>query len=236
MTNTAGEVLEKTDVLQKTATFSGLHRQTLAALGRRLTTIEFRRGQVIMTEGEPGDRMYVIVDGKVKVGRRTTDGRQNLLAVLGPTEVFGELSVFDFGSRTSTVTALTTVRVVAVDRAEMSSWIATAPEVGEQLLQVLARRLRDTDTGVSDLMFTDVPGRVAKALLQLAGRFGVNDPGRSAIRVPHDLTQEELAQLVGSSRETVNKALAEFTERDWIEVRGKTVLILDRARLARRAR
>ncbi|WP_199255453.1 Crp/Fnr family transcriptional regulator [Mycolicibacterium mengxianglii] len=229
-----------TQVLEHSSTFAGVRRQTLAALTRELTPVEFRRGYTIVTEGESGDRMYVIVEGKVKVGRRSTDGRQNLLAVLGPSEVFGELSVFDFGARTSTVTALTTVRAVSIDRAELSTLIACYPELGEQLLRVLARRLRDTHDNVSDLVFTDVPGRVAKLLLQLATRFGVQGPGtepdRPVIRVPHDLTQEELAQLVGSSRETVNKALAEFVERGWIQVRGKTVLVLDRARLARRAR
>lgn len=229
MTTPTASVLEQPDSLPR------VQRPTLAALTRRLSPVEFRRGHVIVTEGEPGDCMYVIVEGKVKVGRRTADGRQNLLAVLGPSEVFGELSVFDFGARTSTVTALTTVRVVSIDRQALRTWIAAAPEAGEQLLRVLARRLRETNDCVTDLVFTDVPGRVAKLLLQLAVRFGIDGPDGS-IRVLHDLTQEELAQLVGSSRETVNKALGEFTERGWIQIRGKTVLILDRPRLARRAR
>ena len=226
--------------LEHSVLFQGVQRATLLMLIRQLTPVEFRRGQTIVTEGEPGDRMYVILDGKVKVGRSSHDGRQNLLAVLGPSDVFGELSVFDYGARTSTVTAVTNVRAVSIDRAALTTWIAAHPGLGEQLLQVLARRLRATHDNVADLIFTDVPGRVAKQLLTLAARFGVvepgSDPDTASIRVAHDLTQEELAQLVGSSRESTNKALAEFVERGWIRLRGKTVVILDRPRLARRAR
>jgi CRP/FNR family cyclic AMP-dependent transcriptional regulator len=207
--------------------------------------VDFRRGEVVFREGEPGDRMYIVVSGKVKIGRRSRDGRENLLAVLGPSDVFGELSVFDTGTRTSTVTAVTGVSAVSMDRNALHAWMAVHPEIGEQLLRVLARRLRDTNDTLADLIFTDVPGRVAKLVLQLGERFGVPDDttrsepdsgGQEVIRVVHDLTQEELAQLVGASRETVNKALAEFVERGWIQLQGKSVIILDGARLTRRAR
>ena len=116
---------------------------------------------------------------------------------------------------------------------------AYAPEsrstpIAEQLLRVLARQLRRSNTDLSDLIFTDVPGRVAKQLLDLARRFGT--PEGAAIRVSHDLTQEELALLVGASRERVNKALVDFAHRDWmIRLNTKSVLITDPLRLARRA-
>ena len=96
------------------------------------------------------------------------------------------------------------------------------------------RRLRRTNNSLADLIFTDVPGRVAKALLQLARQFGSQESG--LLRVTHDLTQEEIAQLVGASRETVNKALADFAHRGWLRLEGKSVLISDSERLARRAR
>jgi CRP/FNR family cyclic AMP-dependent transcriptional regulator len=97
---------------------------------------------------------------------------------------------------------------------------------------VLARRLRRTNNNLADLMFTDVPGRVAKQLLALAQRFGIQEG--DALRLNHDLTQEEIAQLVGASRETVNKALADFVHRGWIQLQGKSVLIYDSELLARR--
>jgi CRP/FNR family transcriptional regulator, cyclic AMP receptor protein len=223
------------EVLVNAGLFRGIDRDAVATLTRELKPVTFRRGHTVFVEGESGDELYIIVTGKVKIGRRSRDGRENLLAILGPSDVFGELSVFDAGPRTSTVTAVTAVSAVTMDRDALRAWMAAHPEIGEQLLRVLARRLRDTSDNLADLIFTDVPGRVAKLLLQLALRFGVPHDDE-AIRVAHDLTQEEIAQLVGASRETVNKALSDFVERGWIRLQGKCVIILDRPRLARRAR
>ena len=106
--------------------------------------------------------------------------------------------------------------------------------VARGLLSQLAARLRKSNDVVADLVFSDVPGRVSKALLDLSRRFGrQTDAG---VLVAHDLTQEELAQLVGASRETVNKALADFVHRGWIQLQGKSVVVLDEERLRRRAR
>jgi CRP/FNR family cyclic AMP-dependent transcriptional regulator len=223
------------EVLVNAGLFRGIDRDAVATLTRELKPVSFRRGHTIFVEGQSGDELYIIVTGKVKIGRRSRDGRENLLAILGPSDVFGELSVFDAGPRTSTVTAVTAVSAVTMDRDALRAWMSAHPEIGEQLLRVLARRLRDTSDNLADLIFTDVPGRVAKLLLQLALRFGVPHDDE-AIRVAHDLTQEEIAQLVGASRETVNKALSDFVERGWIRLQGKCVIILDRPRLARRAR
>ena len=187
----------------------------------------------MFAEGEPGDRLFIIISGKVKIGRRSPDGRENLLTIMGPSDMFGELSIFDPGPRTSSATTITEVRAVSMDRDALRAWIADRPEIAEQLLRVLARRLRRTNNNLADLIFTDVPGRVAKQLLQLAQRFGTQEGG--ALRVTHDLTQEEIAQLVGASRETVNKALADFAHRGWIRLEGKSVLISDSERLAPRS-
>ncbi|HEX2072931.1 MAG TPA: Crp/Fnr family transcriptional regulator, partial [Geodermatophilus sp.] len=142
--------------------------------------------------------------------------------------------VFDPGPRTATATAVTDVKLARMPQSVLRPWIEAHPEVGERLLHVLARRLRRTNDSVADLIFTDVPGRVAKALLQMADRFGSREG--EGLRVKHDLTQEELAQLVGASRETVNKALADFVHRGWIQLQGKSVVVLDEERLRRRAR
>ena len=108
------------------------------------------------------------------------------------------------------------------------------PEVSLQLLARLAQRLRRTNEAVGDLVFSDVPGRVAKALIDLGQRFGTQkDDG---LHVNHDLTQEELAQLVGASRETVNKALADFAGRGWLRLEARAVVILDFERLSKRGR
>ena len=124
--------------------------------------------------------------------------------------------------------------VVGLGHGDLRPWLTGRPEVAEALLQALAQRLRRTNEALADLVFSDVPGRVAKQLLDLADKFG--EPGPEGVLVHHDLTQEELAQLVGASRETVNKALADFTQRGWIEVDQRQVLLMDMERLARRAR
>jgi CRP-like cAMP-binding protein len=203
-------------------------------LAKELEYFEVRKGDVVFTEGEPGDSLYIVISGKIKVGRRAADGRQNLIAVMGPSDMVGELSLFDPGPRTATATAITDSRVARLRKSALRPWLTNRPEIAEQLLRVLARRLRRTNDALADLIFTDVPGRVAKSLLQMASRFGTRDGG--VLRVTHDLTQEELAQLVGASRETVNKALADFASRGWLRLDGKSVIILDPERLARRAR
>src|SRR3954447_7035126 len=222
------------EVLIRAGIFQGVEPFAADALAQSLEPAEFPRGHVIFAEGDPGDRLYIVAAGKVKIGRKSPDGRENLLMVAGPSDMFGELSIFDPGPRTSSATAVTEVRLATMDRAALREWIAKRPEIAEQLLRVLARRLRRTNNNLADLIFTDVPGRVAKALLQLARQFGQQEG--SYLRVTHDLTQEELAQLVGASRETVNKALADFNHRGWLRLEGKSVVILDPERLSRRAR
>ncbi|GAA4386742.1 Crp/Fnr family transcriptional regulator [Tsukamurella soli] len=222
------------EVLARAGIFQGVEPAAVEALMKDLHPVDYPRGHVIFNEGEPGDRLYIILSGKVKLGRRSPDGRENLLSVMGPSDMFGEMSIFDPGPRTSSATTITEVRAMTMDREALRAWIRDRPEIAEQLLRVLARRLRRTNNNLADLIFTDVPGRVAKQLLQLAQRFGTHENG--ALRVTHDLTQEEIAQLVGASRETVNKALADFAHRGWLRLEGKSVVITDSERLARRAR
>lgn len=220
------------EVLARAGIFQGVSPDAVAALVRQLEPVTFRRTEVVFSEGEPGDTLYIITAGKVKIGRKSVDGRDSLITLMGPSDMFGELAIFDPGPRTSTVTALTEVKAVVMSRSVLRSWIADRPEIAEQLLRVLARRLRRTNDNLSDLIFTDVPGRVAKQLLYLAQRFGSRDG--TALRVDHELTQEEIAQLVGSSRETVNKALSDFAQRGWIRVQGRSILIDNAERLAKR--
>lgn len=223
------------EVLASSGLLQGVEPEAADELAGQFEYVDVHRGRVIFNEGEIGDQLYIVLSGKVKLGRHAADGRENVVAILGPSDQFGELSVFDPGPRMSTATAVTDARLAVLSKQALHPWIAKRPEIAERLLQVFGRRLRRTEHMLADLIFTDVPGRVAKALLQLAQRFGSID-STGALRVTHDLTQEELAQLVGASRETVNKALADFATRGWLRLEGRTVVILDRERLARRAR
>ncbi|MBK6885675.1 MAG: Crp/Fnr family transcriptional regulator [Tetrasphaera sp.] len=222
------------DVLRRSPLFAGLNEQATQDLLTAMTPLRMERGDELFHEGDPGDRLYVITEGKVKLGRTSSDGRENLLAILGPGEMFGELSLFDPGPRTATATAVAETQLVGLTNDQLHAYLSRHPNVALTLLAALARRLRRTNENVADLVFTDVPGRVAKALLELSGRFG--RPVEEGILVAHDLTQEELAQLVGASRETVNKALADFATRGWIKLEARAVLLLDLDRLRRRAR
>jgi len=222
------------DVLRQTPLFSGLEDDAAESLRSSLTETRLRRGEILFREGDSGDRLYVVIEGKIKLGRSSPDGRENLMAVLGPGQMFGELSLFDPGPRSLTATAVTDVTMNDLGHDDLTRWLVGYPDVARNLLGQLAARLRRTNDVVADLVFSDVPGRVAKALLDLASRFGRRaDDG---VHVHHDLTQEELAQLVGASRETVNKALADFAHRGWLRLEPRSVVLVDLERLQRRAR
>jgi CRP-like cAMP-binding protein len=222
------------DVLRQAPLFSALDDEAAAALRSSMGEGRLRRGEVLFHEGDAGDKLYIVTDGKIKLGRTSSDGRENLLAIMGPGQMFGELSLFDPGPRSATVTAITDTAYLSLSHEDMMRWLDGRPAVALGLLSQLAGRLRRSNDVVADLVFSDVPGRVAKALLDLADRFGrTADDG---VHVHHDLTQEELAQLVGASRETVNKALADFASRGWIRLEPRSVVIMDVERMKRRAR
>lgn len=214
--------------------FAELGDQSYLAVRERMQESTYRRGEEIFREGSPGDRLYVIGAGKVKLGHTAPDGREHLLAILGPGEILGEVSLYDPGPRTATATALAKTTVVELQHTDLLRVLDARPEISQHLLRSLAIRLRRTNNKVSDLIFSDVPGRVARALLDLGARFGQQT--ERGLRVTHDLTQEELAQLVGATRETVNKALAEFSSRGWLQLDGRSVVLLDIPKLRRRAR
>ena len=222
------------DVLRRAPLFEALDEEDTRALRAGVTDVELGRGERLFDEGDDGDQLYVVIDGKIKLTRASVDGRENLISLIGPGEMFGELSLFDPRPRTMSASAVTDVRMAALAHDYLRSWLSGHPDVALHLLAALARRLRRTNEVMSDLVFTDVPGRVAKALLDLAARFGVQQ--EEGLQVNHDPTQEELAQLVGASRETVNKALADFVARGWIQLHPKSVLLIDTERMRKRAR
>lgn len=199
----------------------------------RLRICEFLSGETIFTQGEPGDRVYLIVEGTVKISICGAAGRSSVRAVIGPTDIFGELAVFDPGPRSCTATAITDVRAMWWDRATLRAWMAQQPAIAEQLLRALTRRLQHTEQRLVEMVSSDVAARVARQLLVLGRRFGTREG--SALRLAHELSQDEIAQLVGADRVSVNKALRGFTTRGWILLEGKTVVITNREALRARA-
>ena len=225
---------QEEEVVRRAPLFTALDEAAALSLRASMDTVKIAKGSILFKEGDDGEHLYVIIDGKLKLGTSSGDGRENLLSILGPGEMFGELSLFDPGPRTSTATAVTDAKLLSLSHEKVIPWLKQNPEVSLQLLTRLSQRLRRTNEAVGDLVFSDVPGRVAKALIDLGDRFGkITAEG---LLVNHDLTQEELAQLVGASRETVNKALADFAGRGWLKLDGRSVLITDVERLGKRSR
>jgi CRP/FNR family transcriptional regulator, cyclic AMP receptor protein len=222
------------DRLRSAPLFTALDDDAAAAMRASMVEVRLTKGDVLFTEGETGDKLFLIESGKIKLGHTASDGRESLIAVLGAGEMLGELSLFDPGPRTATAVAVTKAKVLSMGHEALLPWLVGRPDMAVALLASLARRLRRTNEAMADLVFSDVPGRVAKALMDLGEKFGTVTP--EGLMVTHDMTQEELAQLVGASRETVNKALADFAQRGWLRLEGKSVLIADSERLARRAR
>lgn len=221
------------EVVRNATLFAGLDDESTSALLKFMKPRSLRRGTVLFREGDFGNELYIVSTGKLKVGRESPDGRENLLSVVGPGEMIGELTLFDPGTRSTTVTAVSQTELLSLEHNDLMTWLEERPQAAMNLLRALAQRLRRTNDTVGDLVFSDVPGRVAKALLDLAERFGKQGPDGTL--VAHDLTQEELAQLVGASRETVNKALADFAARGWLRLEARAVVILDQERLSNRA-
>ena len=214
--------------------FRGLDDESAVSLRGSMSPVKISKGGTLFKEGDEGDRLYVVLEGKLKLGTASGDGRENLLSILGPGEMFGELSLFDPQPRTATATAVTDARLLALSHNQVIGLVTAHPRVALELLARLAQRLRRSNEVLADLVFADVPGRVAKAIIDLGTRFGSQkDDG---LHVNHDLTQEELAQLVGASRETVNKALADFASRGWVRLEPRAVVVTDYERLAKRGK
>src|SRR6201992_4312788 len=229
-----GPVENAGEVLRRTPLFEALDEDGTRELRQTMSQLRMHRGERLFDEGDGGDSLYVVRDGKMKLTRAAADGRENLLSVIGPGEMFGELALCDPRPRTSSASAVTDAALASLKHEALMPWLRDRPEVSLHMLRALAQRLRRAHDGTAALVFTDVPGRVAKNLLDLAERFGNQES--DGLHVHHDLTQEELAQLVGASRETVNKALADFAARGWLQISARSVLILDQERLRKRAR
>lgn len=228
---------QEENVLLHTALFKQVSPEEAKELIANLEQDVFCKGEAIFRQGDTDHRMYVLESGKVKLIREAEDSRVQLLSIHAPGEMLGEIPVFDpkGGPRTASAIAMENgTSVVWLDRDVLFGWLDQHPRVAIDMLQVVAARQRANNERISDLVFTDVPGRLAKTLLNLATRFG--EPVEAGLKVPHDLTQEELAQLVGSSRETVNKALMDFANRGWIAREGRSIVIYHPGALIRRSR
>jgi len=196
--------------------------EDLKALASRGRVRRFTAGTTIFHEGDAGDALYVVVDGRVRISRLSGSGSEATLALVGAGDCFGELSLFDARPRSATATAQLATRTFVVSRDDFVSWVRERPGASLALLETLSLRLRRTDEVVTDLVFLDLPHRLAKHLVTLASAQGETPGGRKP-RI--QVTQGELASMLGVSRESVNKQLNQFSRDGWITIsRGAVTL------------
>ena len=213
--------LEAVDLFQA---LSPTARDRVEASGAQRT---LRRGEVAFRQDDPAEELFVVLAGRVAIANRSPDNRESLVALMEPGDVFGELSLFDGRGRSAEARALETSSVLAIPYAALREALEAEPAALWSILGLLACRLRATDEALADAVFLDVPGRTAKRLLELAGDV-------DEFHLP--VTQEELAGMVGASRERVNKAISTFIRLGWITQSERRYRVTDRPQLERRAR
>jgi len=216
------------DFLATVPLFSGLDRQELQRFAELTREKSYPRGSVILFEDDPGDSLFVVRHGRVKVVLIGEDGREVILGVLGVGEHFGELALIDDRPRSAHVIAMEDSDLLVLRREDFRSRVESSPSVAWSLLTELSRRLRRADDKIGGLVLLDVPGRISRLLLDLADESG------SAL-IEKSLTHQTIAQMIGASRETVSRAMKEFQDSRWISVERRRITLEDRPALERRA-
>jgi CRP-like cAMP-binding protein len=213
-------------LLARVELFSALDPEAVTAVAAAARPCVFERNQLVFAEGDPAEELYVVCRGRIAIAIRATDGRQSVVALMEEDDLFGELAFFDGQGRSADARALESSELLAVPFAALRTVLEERPQLLWNVTSLLARRLRSTDAALVDSMFLDVTGRTAKRLLELSGE---------ADRFVLPVTQEELAGMVGASRERVNKAISAFIRLGWLEQSDRRYRILDREQLSRRA-
>jgi len=215
------------ELLSKTLLFADLDPDSLQAISEHAQPLWLSRREVLFEEGDEPDALYVVARGRMAIANRSADGRESVVALMEQGDLFGELGLFDGMGRSADARAVDPSTVIAIGYGILRSLYEQHPEHLWNVGRLLADRLRSVDESLADAMFLDVPGRTAKYLLE---RAGDND----AFTLP--VTQEEIAGMIGSSRERVNKAISAFVRLGWIEQQGKDYVITDREQLSLRSR
>ncbi len=212
-------------LLRNSRLFVGIDERGLAHLAERASRRSFGRGETIFREGDAGDTLYVIAEGGVKVWVSSGDGSEMVLATLRSPDAFGELSAVDGEGRSASATALEPTVLVSLDRETLLDAVHHHAGVADGMLRGLGGLARRITEQASDLVFLDLAGRVAKTLATLADRDGRVDG--DAIVLPLPLTQTELAEMVGGSRQSVNQILKSFEARGYLALQGREARILN---------
>jgi CRP/FNR family transcriptional regulator, cyclic AMP receptor protein len=216
------------DFLATVPILGGLSREELERFADLTREKDYPKGSVILFEDDPGDSLYLVREGRVKVVLVGEDGREVILGVLGVGEHFGELSLIDDQPRSAHVIAMEDSQLLVLRREDFRKRVEASPAVAWALLTELSRRLRRADGKIGGLVLLDVPGRIARLLLDFAAES-------SGDQIEKPLTHQTIAQMIGASRETVSRSMRDFQDAGWIAVERRKIRIADRAALERRS-
>ena len=216
------------DFLASVPMFSGLQRDELLKFAELTRERTYPKGSVILFQGDPGDSLYVLRQGRAKVVLIGEDGREVILGVLEPGAHFGELALIDDQPRSAHVIAMEDSQLLILRREDFRRRVEANPSVAWALLTELSRRLRRADEKIGGLVLLDVPGRIARLLLDLSEEMGSNT-------IDKPLTHQTIAQMIGASRETVSRAMKEFQDANWVTVERRRITLADRPALEQRA-
>jgi CRP/FNR family cyclic AMP-dependent transcriptional regulator len=214
-------------LIRGTELFAELDDDALDLVAAASASRQLRRGDVLFEEGAEPDHLYVVEDGRIAIASKSVDGRESVFALMERGELFGEMGLLDGLGRSAEARALEPSQVIEIPYGPVRSSFESRPELLWGVVALLAGRLRSMDAALADSVFLDVTGRTAKRLLEMAGE-------EDEFLLP--VTQEELAGMVGASRERVNKAIASFVRLGWIDQSDRRYQILDREQITRRAR
>jgi CRP-like cAMP-binding protein len=213
-------------LLARAELFRALDPDVVQQVAGHARSVTLQRNDLIFSEGDDASELYVVRSGRIAIAKRSADGRESVVALMEEGDLIGEMSFFDNKGRSADARALEPSELVAVPFATLRAAFEERPHLLWVVVELLVDRLRQTDSALADSMFLDVTGRTAKRLLELSA---------NADEFILPVTQEELAGMVGASRERVNKAISAFIRLGWIEQSDRRYRILDREQLTRRA-
>jgi CRP-like cAMP-binding protein len=215
----------KLSVLRKHPYFVDLDSDAFEQLCRYAKHTTFKRGTTIFSKGDPGTSVIAVISGTVKISISSPDGRNAILNLIGPGELFGEMAVLSGHPRSADATANTNCELFLIDRREFFPFICSQPSLAMKYIELLCSRLRSTSDQLEEVILRDLPGRLASALLRLSEKQKSETQGAIAI------TQQELSEMVGMTRESINKQLRAWATRGWVRLEHGAIVVLDAAEL-----
>jgi len=217
--------MSKTDHLRNVPIFTDLSDSDLTKISTKMVSREYEKGQIILLEESMGETFFIITQGAVKVTRLSADGREVILAILGESDFFGEMSLLDGEGRSANIVANEDAKVLTLSRNDFLDCLESYPKIAIALLEELATRLRKSDQQIESLSLSDSEHRIGITLIRLAGELGTIKQGHVTVKnLPY---QQDIANMAGTSRETVSRTLSLLEEKGLVTREGRTLTIFD---------